>query len=63
MRFPRGNGSHASLRLTFHPQGDAEQALAGYVEMLAFQGSLLVLAVVCSRLHNLLLPERPSMSN
>jgi hypothetical protein len=51
-----------ALRLRYHPMGQAELAIARYAQMFAFQGSLLVLAFVCSRLHRLLLdqPQEPS---
>lgn len=41
-----------SLRLASHP-------LAASLFALAFQGSLLLIAIVCSRLHTLLLPSPP----
>jgi hypothetical protein len=44
------------------PRGQAARELAGYAEILAFQGSLLLLAFVCSRLHRWLL-EPPRGNN
>ena len=40
-----------AFRLSFHPQPGIERTLASYAEILTFQGSLLVAAFVCSRLH------------
>jgi hypothetical protein len=50
-----------ALRLHVHPLGHIEQAVARYVEMLAFQASLLVVAIVCSRLHRLFLRQPMSI--
>jgi hypothetical protein len=44
-----------AFRLGFHPQPGIERTLASYAEILTFQGSLLVAAFVCSRLHRWLL--------
>ena len=51
-----------SLRLTVHPQAGIERILINYGEMLAFQASLLAVAIVCFRLHRLLL-DRPPAAN
>jgi hypothetical protein len=44
-----------AFRLGFHPQPGIERTLASYAQILTFQGSLLVAAFVCSRLHRWLL--------
>ncbi len=49
-----------SFRLHFHPLGQVQRAIAGNVWILAFQGSFLVLAVVCSRLHRVFLQQPPA---
>jgi len=45
----------SAVRLTYHPPAGLVRTLASYAEMLTFQGSLLVVAIVCSRLHRWLL--------
>jgi hypothetical protein len=44
-----------AFRLGFHPQPGIERTLVSYAQILTFQGSLLVAAFVCSRLHRWLL--------
>jgi hypothetical protein len=51
-----------AFRLGFHPQPGIDRTLASYAEILTFQGSLLVAAFVCSRLHRWLL-EPPAPGN
>lgn len=50
-----------ALRLRIHPQPGIERAIANYAQMFAFQIALLVVAIVCSRLHSLLLGQRPTI--
>ncbi len=50
----------AGLKVTVQSWGGSERSLGNYAEILAFQGSLLVLALVCSRLHRLLLRQPPT---
>jgi hypothetical protein len=50
------------LRSVLHPQPGIERILVNYVEILAFQATLLVIAITCSSLHRRLLDEPPSGS-
>jgi hypothetical protein len=49
-----------AVRINYHPAGHAGRIIVRYGVIMAFQASLLVLAVVCSRLHRLLLRQQPS---
>jgi hypothetical protein len=46
-----------SMRIHFHPLGQPERGGAGNLGILAFEGSFLVLALVCSRLHRMFLQQ------
>jgi hypothetical protein len=48
-------GAENAARLTFHPQGSIGHLLAIEWRMFAFQATLLIVAIVCSRLHGWLL--------
>jgi hypothetical protein len=52
-------GAEQGARLSIHAQGSAGQFLMSHWAMFAFQASLLIVAVVCSRVHRWLL-EPPS---
>ena len=48
-------GAENAARLSFHPQGSVGHLLANNWRMFAFQATLLIVAIVCSRLHRWLL--------
>ncbi len=51
------------LRTVLHPQPGIARILVNYVEILAFQATLVVIAITCSRLHRRLLDEPSSTSS
>jgi hypothetical protein len=48
-------GAENAARLSFHPQGSMGHLLANNWRMFAFQATLLIVAIVCSRVHRWLL--------
>jgi len=48
-------GAENAARLSFHPQGRIGHLLVNEWRMFAFQATLLIVAIVCSRLHGWLL--------
>jgi hypothetical protein len=55
-------GAENAARLSFHPQGSIGHLLANQWRMFAFQATLLIVAIVCSRLHGWL-PDGPNTSD
>jgi hypothetical protein len=53
----------SALRLNQRPHAATARTLADYASMLTFDASLLILALVCSRLHRRLLDEPPSVNS
>jgi hypothetical protein len=54
-------GAENAARLSFRPQGSVGHLLANEWRMFAFQAMLLLVAIVCSRVHGWLL-DKPKIS-